>query len=109
MFSLDINICLYQNISTHSITECKTHHSAIMLYYCNVILSHDACSRRQHAVQKKTGEFSLHLPEMRPVTVITSIMCNLNDLSVTGVTCVTKFNTTILRCVKFTGQCSPMC
>ena len=38
---------------------------------------------------------------MRPVNVVTSLMCHLNDISVMGVICVTKFNRTMLRCVKF--------
>ena len=50
---------------------------------------------------RKTGEFSLDLSEMRPVNVVSSPMCHLKDLSVTGVIYVTKFNRTILRCVKF--------
>ena len=50
---------------------------------------------------KKPGEVSLDVSEMRPVNVVTSLMCHLNDLSVTGVIYVTKFNRTMLRCVKF--------
>ena len=49
----------------------------------------------------QTGGFFLDLSEMHPVTVVTSLMCHTNDLSVTGVIYVTKFNRTILRCVNF--------
>ena len=47
--------------------------------------------------RKKTGEFSLDLSEMRPVNVVTSLMCNLKR----PLRYVTKFNRTILRCFKF--------
>ena len=50
--------------------------SSGVLLYCNVTLSQDTCTRLQHAVQKP-GEFSLDLSEMRPVHIVTSIMCNL--------------------------------
>ena len=54
IFTLDIKIYLYQNISTHSVT----------------------------------GEFSLDLSEMRPVNVVTSLMCHLKrPLSYGGYLC----------------------
>ena len=58
-------------------------------------------ARVDNAPCTKTGEFSLELSEMRPVNVVNLLLCHLNDLSVTGVIYVTKFNRTILRCVKF--------
>ena len=58
-------------------------------------------ARVDNTLCRKMGEFSFDLFEMRPVNVGTSPMCHLNDLSVTGVIYVTKFNRTILRCVKF--------
>ena len=58
-------------------------------------------ARVDKAPCKKTGEFSLDLSEMRPVNVVNLLLCNLNDLSVTGFICATKFNRTMLRCVKF--------
>ena len=38
---------------------------------------------------------------MRPVNVVAVLLCHLNDLSVTGVIYVTKFNRNVLSCVKF--------
>ena len=52
---------------------------------------------------RKAGVFSLDLSEMRPVNVVTSLMCTLKrPLRYGGYSlCETKINRTILRCVKF--------
>ena len=55
-------------------------------------------ARVDNAPCKKTGEFSLDLAEMRPVNVVTLLLCHLKR---PGFIYVTKFNRTMLRCVKF--------
>ena len=57
-------------------------------------------ARVDNAPSKKTGEISLDLAEMRPVNVVTLLLCHLKrPLRYGGY--LTKFNRTILRCVKF--------
>ena len=48
-----------------------------------------------------TGEFSLDLSEMRPVNAATLLTCHLKRPLRYGGIYVTKFNRTMLRCVKF--------
>ncbi len=81
IFSMDVKIYLYQNICTHSVTESKTRHLVIVYV---LLQRHTDCymtiARPDNAPCSKTGEFSLDLSEMRPVHVITSIMCHLKRL-----------------------------
>ena len=56
-------------------------------------------ARVDNAPSKKTGEISLDLAEMRPVNVVTLLLCHLKRPL--RYIYVTKFNRTILRCVKF--------
>ena len=58
-------------------------------------------ARVDNAPSKKTGEISLDLAEMRPVNVVTILLCHLKRPLRYGGIYVTKFNRTILRCVKF--------
>ena len=59
-------------------------------------------ARVDNAPCKKTGGFSLDLSEMRPVNVVTLLLCYLKrPLRYGGYLDVTKFNRTILICVKF--------
>ena len=64
--------------------------------YCHVTLA-----RADNKPCRKTSEFSHDLSKMRPVHVVTSIMCHLKLPLRYGDYLSNKFNRTIVRCMKF--------
>ena len=77
IFSLDIKIYLYLNICDHSVAESKSRDLVIVFILlqghsatCHLLAS---TTRRV----KKPGEISLDLAEMRPVNVVTILLCHL--------------------------------
>ena len=74
IFSLDIKIYLYLNICAHSVADSRPGHrvysTARSFWYMTLV-------RVDNAPCKKTGEFSLDLAEMRPVNVVTLLLCHL--------------------------------
>ena len=81
-----------------TLTTCTTHASTATSY-CHMTL---ACP--DNTPYRKTGEFSLDLSKMPPVHIVTSIIWHLKRHLLYGgylYRGLTKFNRTILRCVKF--------
>ena len=60
---------------------------------------------------KKTGEFSLDLSEMRPVNVVTLLMCHLKRPLRYGGYLFNQIqqNNVEIYVLSLKGQCSPMC
>ena len=82
IFSLDIKIYLYLNICAHSVAESKTRDLVIVFIVLTAARSfwYMTLARVDNAPCKKTGEFSLDLAEMRPVNVVTLLLCHLKRL-----------------------------
>ena len=62
---------------THSIAESKTRDLVIVFILRQGHSGYTTLARFDNASCKKTGEFSLDLSEMRPVNVVTLLLCHL--------------------------------
>ena len=76
IFSLDIKIYLYLNICDHSVAESKSR-DRHRVYTTASSFWYMTLARVDNAPSKKTGEISLDLAEMRPVNVVTILLCHL--------------------------------